>query len=494
MNPIEHSNVGEEYHVRQQTLSTLREQGFTYPNHFRPEDTAQALLSAHTDTSKADLEANPVSARIAGRIVLQRVMGKVSFFHLQDHTGRIQVYLKENDHPEAYALFAHCNLGDIIGVEGTLFQTNTGELTLRTQHLEIISKALRPLPDKFHGLSDQEICYRKRYVDLMVNEDTRKTFIVRSQLIQQIRRFMDAEAFLEVETPMMHPIPGGAVAKPFVTHHNSLDKTMYLRVAPELYLKRLMVGGFPKVYEINRNFRNEGLSPRHNPEFTMMEFYQAYADYTMLMDFTERLLASLANTIIGHTEIPYQDHVISFKAPFARFSVSDAIRHYLPEVPEACFNDKNACQQVLSRMDIPFTTQQGLGSLLMLLFEEKVEHLLIQPTFITEYPTEISPLARRNDQNPDITDRFEFFIAGREIANGFSELNDPEDQAQRFKEQVAQKDAGDQEAMHFDSDYIEALEYGMPPTAGEGIGIDRLVMLFTNSASIRDVILFPSLR
>jgi lysyl-tRNA synthetase class 2 len=360
--------------------------------------------------------------------------------------------------------------------------------------VELITKSIRHLPDKFHGLADQEMRYRKRYVDLIANEESRKTFLIRSQLISAFRRYMDQHGFLEVETPMMHPIPGGAVARPFITHHNTLDMQMFLRIAPELYLKRLVVGGFERVYEINRNFRNEGISTRHNPEFTMIEFYQAYADYYDLMDFTEHLLRFLCDEVLGTRQLEYQGHTINFDKPFARLSIREAILQYHPELTEQQIDTPEDCRVVLDKLGIEYKKTDGIGKLQMILFEETIEHQLIQPTFITEYPTEVSPLARRNDVNPEVTDRFEFFITGREIANGFSELNDAEDQAERFQQQVAEKDAGDLEAMHYDSDYIEALEYGMPPTAGEGIGIDRLAMLFTNSPSIRDVILFPQLR
>jgi lysyl-tRNA synthetase class 2 len=480
--------------VRQQKLTHLRAEGFNFPNQFRPQQVAAELTAQYATYNKADLAAAAVSVAIAGRIVLRRVMGKASFFHLQDVSGRIQVYLREQELPEAYAQFKHLDLGDIVGVRGQLFITNTGELSVHASELVLLTKSLRPLPDKFHGLADQELCYRKRYVDLIANETTRQTFIIRSRLVSALRRFMDDQHFLEVETPMMHPIPGGAVARPFVTHHNSLSQDMFLRIAPELYLKRLVVGGFDRVYEINRCFRNEGLSTRHNPEFTTIEFYQAYADYQDLMRFTEALFGYLADNVLGYRQLPYQGHVLDFAKPFARFTMQEAIVHFNPEIKAHELESVSACREVLERLHFTYQDQDGLGKLHLILFDETVEHQLIQPTFITAYPTEVSPLARRSDTNPEVTDRFEFFIAGREIANGFSELNDADDQAQRFHQQVAEKEAGDLEAMHFDHDFIEALEYGMPPTAGEGIGIDRLVMLFTNAASIRDVILFPHLR
>lgn len=485
----------EVYHIRKQKLVKLREEGFQFPNQFRREDLADDLIKQYATLDKEALAQLAVKACVAGRIVLRRVMGKASFIHIQDVSGRLQVYVRENDLPQQqYQSFKTWDLGDIVGVKGQLFITNTGELTLHAQSIELLTKSLRPLPDKFHGLADQETCYRKRYVDLIANDASRNTFLIRSRLIQALRKFMDSHHFLEVETPMMHPIPGGALARPFITHHNALDMELFLRIAPELYLKRLVVGGFERVYEINRNFRNEGISTRHNPEFTMIEFYQAYADYKDMMDFTENLFRFLADEVMDNRQINYQNHLIDFNQPFARLSVPDAILQYHPTLSSSDIATISACQKVLNTLELAYQSTDGLGKLQMIIFEETVEHQLIQPTFVIDYPTEVSPLARRKDTDPHVTDRFELFIAGREIANGFSELNDAEDQASRFHQQVADKDAGDLEAMHFDSDYIEALEYGMPPTAGEGIGIDRLVMLFTNSPSIRDVILFPQLR
>ncbi|HAZ7571824.1 lysine--tRNA ligase [Legionella sp. PATHC032] len=489
-----HLDESEVYHIRKQKLAELRTGGFNFPNKFRREHLANALLKQYSETEKETLEQKHVKVSVAGRIVLRRIMGKASFFHIQDVSGRVQVYLRSNDLPEVYEQFKHWDLGDIVGVQGELFKTNTGELTINAEHVELLTKSLRPLPDKFHGLADQELKYRKRYVDLIANEDSRTTFLIRSHLIKAFREFMDDNHFLEVETPMMHPIPGGALARPFVTHHNTLDMTMYLRIAPELYLKRLVVGGFERVYEINRNFRNEGISTRHNPEFTMLEFYQAYADYNDLMNFTEQLFHYLCDKVLGTRQIEYQGQIIDFNKSFERLSVKEAILKYHPDIKTQQLETVEGCRTLLNDLGLPYKETDGLGKLQIIVFEETVEHQLFQPTFITEYPTEISPLARRSDTNPEVTDRFEFFIAGREIANGFSELNDAEDQAERFRKQVEEKDAGDLEAMHFDSDYIEALEYGLPPTAGEGIGIDRLVMLFTNSQSIRDVILFPHLR
>jgi lysyl-tRNA synthetase class 2 len=484
----------EVYQIRKQKLEELRASGFNFPNQFRREHLAQNLMNEYSEIDKDTLAQKQVKVSVAGRIVLRRIMGKASFFHIQDVSGRIQIYLRANDLPEIYEQFKHWDLGDIVGVIGELFITNTGELTLKADQIELLTKSLRPLPDKFHGLADQEIKYRKRYVDLIANEESRKTFLIRSRLIQAFRQFMDQNHYLEVETPMMHPIPGGAVARPFVTHHNSLDMTMYLRIAPELYLKRLVVGGFERVYEINRNFRNEGISTRHNPEFTMVEFYQAYADYKDLMIFTEKLLQHLCDVVLGTRQVEYQGRQIDFNEPFARMSVKESILKHHEKIKEEELNTVEGCRRYLDELNLPYKITDGLGKLQLIIFEETVEHQLFQPTFITAYPTEVSPLARRSNVDPDVTDRFEFFIAGREIANGFSELNDAEDQAERFRKQVAEKDAGDLEAMHFDSDYIEALEYGLPPTAGEGIGIDRLVMLFTNSQSIRDVIFFPHLR
>lgn len=490
----EYLDEGDVYQVRKQKLVELRESGFNFPNQFRPEHLADELMNQYGSYTKEQLAEERVPVQVAGRIVLRRIMGKASFFHIQDVSGRMQIYIRQNDLPDVYEKFKHWDLGDIVGVRGFLFVTNTGELSVHAEDVELLTKSLRPLPDKFHGLADQEMCYRKRYVDLIANEDTRATFILRSRLIKAFRQFMDGRRFLEVETPMLHPIPGGAVARPFVTHHNTLDMKMYMRIAPELYLKRLVVGGFERVYEINRNFRNEGISTRHNPEFTMIEFYQAYADYLDLMDFTEELLRYLCDEVVGSRQVTYQNLLIDFDKPFARLTIKEAILQYNPQIEASQLESIISCRDVLNTLNLPYKETDGLGKLQMVVFEETVEHQLFQPTFILEYPTEVSPLARRNESDPDVTDRFEFFIAGREIANGFSELNDAEDQAARFQKQVEEKDAGDLEAMHFDSDYIEALEYGMPPTAGEGIGIDRLVMLFTNSMSIRDVILFPQLR
>jgi lysyl-tRNA synthetase class 2 len=476
---------------RRQKLQTLREAGNAFPNTFRRDALAADLHQRFAEADKESLEAQQIPVRVAGRIV--RMRGP--FMVIQDVSAQIQLYLNHKEYSEAQtALNKSLDLGDIIGVNGHVFRTGKGELTVWAHELQLLTKALRPLPDKYHGLHDTEVRYRQRYVDLIVNEDTRRTFAVRSRIIDCIRRYMNARAFMEVETPMMQVIPGGAVARPFVTHHNALDMDMYLRIAPELFLKRLVVGGFERVYEINRNFRNEGLSTRHNPEFTMLEFYQAYADYTELMDLTEDMLRTVAREVLGTTDIVYGELALDFGKPFERLSVTSAILKHVPGVTAASLQDFGSLRALLKSFGIEPKDDWGKGRLQMEIFEAKVEHELLQPTFVTEYPTEVSPLARRNDHNPEITDRFELIIGGREIANGFSELNDAEDQAERFHAQVAAKDAGDDEAMHFDADYICALEYGMPPTAGEGIGIDRLVMLLTNSPSIRDVLLFPHMR
>jgi lysyl-tRNA synthetase class 2 len=410
-------------------------------------------------------------------------------------SGRIQLFIsRDGIGEEIYDAFKKWDLGDILGAEGVLFKTKTGELSIKVDQLRLLTKSLRPLPEKFHGLADQEQKYRQRYLDLIVSEETRNTFIVRSKIIQAIREFMVGRGYLEVETPMMHPIPGGAAARPFSTHHNALDMELFLRIAPELYLKRLVVGGFEKVFEVNRNFRNEGLSTRHNPEFTMMEFYEAYCDYRDLMDMTEVMFREVAQKVLGRTLITYQGRELDFGQPFHRLTIVQSIRKYNPDYSVEDLHDRIFLTHKLRKEGVEVRHEEGLGSLQLKLFEETTEHHLWEPTFIIDYPAEVSPLARRNDANPEITDRFELFIVGREIANGFSELNDAEDQAERFMEQVRQKDAGDHEAMHYDADYVRALEYGLPPTAGEGIGIDRLVMLLTDSASIRDVILFPQMR
>lgn len=480
---------------RRTKLTLLRQTGNAFPNDFRREDFSSDLYRQYGEHDNETLEATPRLVTIAGRMVLKRVMGKASFATLQDMSGRIQLYITNDiTGAEVHEAFKHYDLGDILGAQGTLFKTRTGELSVRVTTLRLLTKSLRPLPEKFHGLTDQEQKYRQRYLDLITNENTRKVFITRSRIIQSIREFFTADGYLEVETPMMHPIPGGATARPFVTYHNTLDMQLYLRIAPELYLKRLVVGGMEKVFEINRNFRNEGISTRHNPEFTMLEFYEAYRDYTYLMDFTETMLREIATKVLGVTNIMYQGREIDLAQPFARLTITQAIRKFHPEYTDAQLGDRAFLISKLRALGITHKTGDGIGGLQLSLFDETTEHLLFEPTFIVDYPAEVSPLARRNDVNPKITDRFELYIAGREIANGFSELNDSEDQAARFQEQASAKEAGDAEAMHYDADYIRALEYGLPPTAGEGIGIDRLVMLFTDSPSIRDVILFPQLR
>ncbi|WP_024850767.1 lysine--tRNA ligase [Hydrogenovibrio kuenenii] len=482
---------------RRAKLTALREEGHSYPNTFRRQDISVDLQAEYGEISKEDLaEMEPVRVRVAGRMMLRRIMGKASFATLQDTQGRIQIYVTRDELPEGFynTQFKKWDLGDIVGAEGYLFKTNTGELSVHVQSIELITKSIRPLPDKFHGLQDQEIKYRQRYVDLIVNEESRNRFVVRSKIVQHVREFLIGKGFMEVETPMMHVIPGGATAKPFNTHHNALDMPLYLRIAPELYLKRLVVGGFEKVFEINRSFRNEGLSTRHNPEFTMVEFYSAYTDYHQLMDHTEELLKELAELTVGSTKVPYQGQEFDFGKPFARMTMKESIMHFYPNVAEAQLADLESAKALAKEMHVSIDDSYGLGKVITEIFEEHVEEKLLDPTFITEYPAEVSPLARRNDNDPFITDRFELFIGGRELANGFNELNDAEDQAERFRAQVEAKDAGDDEAMHYDEDYIVALEHGMPPTAGEGIGIDRLVMLFTDSASIRDVLLFPHMR
>ena len=482
---------------RRAKLNALRAEGHSYPNTFRRTNDAAELHAKFDEMTKEELaEAEPVRVKIAGRMMLRRIMGKASFATLQDPTGRIQVYVTRDELPEGFynTQFKKWDLGDIFGAEGYLFKTNTGELSIHVEHIELITKSIRPLPDKFHGLQDQEMRYRQRYVDLIVNQESRDTFMLRSKIVQHVRNFLIRKEFMEVETPMMHVIPGGATAKPFNTHHNALDMPLYLRIAPELYLKRLVVGGFERVFEINRSFRNEGLSTRHNPEFTMVEFYAAYTDYHQLMDYTEELLKELAELAVGSTKVPYQGQEFDFGKPFARLSMKDAILQYNEGVTAEQLDTIEAATDLAESLKIHIKEGYGLGKIITEIFEETVEEKLMDPTFITEYPAEVSPLARRNDENPFITDRFELFIGGRELANGFNELNDAEDQAERFKAQVEAKDAGDDEAMHYDEDYITALEHGMPPTAGEGIGIDRLVMLFTDSASIRDVLLFPHMR
>ena len=480
---------------RRAKLAALRETGTAFPNDFRRNHLASDLHKKYDDQSNDTLEKDPISVEVAGRMILKRVMGKASFATIQDMSGHIQLYITNDITGESvHAAFKHFDLGDILGVHGTLFITKSGELTVRVKNLRLLTKSLRPLPEKFHGLTDQEQKYRQRYLDLISNEDTRKVFLTRSKIIQSIRVFFETRGYLEVETPMMHPIPGGAAARPFVTHHNALDMDFYLRIAPELYLKRLVVSGMEKVFEINRSFRNEGISTRHNPEFTMLEFYEAYQDHIYLMNLTETLIRELAIKVLGTTEISYQGYKINLANSFLRLSITQAIQKFHPEYTDLQLNDRTYLIKKLESLNISYKPEDGIGKLQLSLFDETTEHLLMDPTFIIDYPSDVSPLARRNDKNPEVTDRFELYITGREMANGFSELNDPEDQAARFQEQVRAKESGDKEAMHYDGDYIRALEHGLPPTAGEGIGIDRLIMLLTDSPSIRDVILFPHLR
>lgn len=485
---------------RREKLNAIREQGIAFPNKVTREDTADALQKEFGEKAKDELETLDHKVSVAGRVMAKRG----PFMVLQDVTGRIQLYASKTAQQQLKDTCGLWDIGDIVNVSGALHKSGKGDLYVNLDEFQLLTKALRPLPDKYHGLADQEIRYRQRYVDLIVNPDVRDTFKVRSQVISFIRQYLNGNDFLEVETPMLQSIPGGATARPFVTHHNALDMDMYLRIAPELYLKRLVVGGFERVYEINRNFRNEGLSTRHNPEFTMLEFYQAYADYNDLMDHTEAMLRGIAENILGSTDVRntvknaegevVKEVIYDFAKPFARLSVFDSILQYNDDITAEALADETAARDIAKGLGIPLKASWGLGKVQIEIFDKTVEHLLDHPTFITQYPTEVSPLARRNDDNPFVTDRFEFFVGGREIANGFSELNDAEDQAERFKEQVAEKDSGDDEAMHFDADYIRALEYGLPPTAGEGIGIDRLVMLLTDSPSIRDVLLFPHMR
>jgi len=481
---------------RRQKLDAIRQQqDVAFPNKFRRSHLAAKLHTLYDSYSKEQLAAEPVPVKVIGRMMSKRLFGKGGFAVLRDVSDDIQLFVQLNGVGEAaFEAFKGWDVGDIIAGEGELFKTKTDELSVKVTELHLVTKSLRPLPEKFHGLSDQETRYRQRYVDLIMNAESAAVFKTRSKIISELRSFMEAKQFLEVETPMMHIIPGGAAAKPFTTHHNALDLELYLRVAPELFLKRLVVGGFEKVFEINRNFRNEGVSTKHNPEFTMMEFYWAYSDYHDLMDLTEELFKFLADTIKGQPIVNYQGHELDFSKPFARRPMTDLVIEHSPNLTAEMCNNLSLLQDYFDTQGIGYDKNASKGHLIAELFDIYVEDKLIQPTFVTQYPTEISPLSRRNDENPEFTDRFELFICGNEIANGFSELNDPEDQAERFQEQVANLEAGDDEAMHYDRDYIRALEYGMPPTAGEGIGIDRLVMLFTDSASIRDVLLFPYMK
>ncbi len=489
--PIDENSLISE---RRAKLARLREGGNAYPNDFRRDVLADELHTAYGAKSAEWFEAHPTPVIVGGRMLLKRVMGKASFAQIRDRSGQIQLFLQQNVLGSAYDDFKGWDIGDILGAEGTLFRTKTGELSVKVTKLRLIVKALRPLPDKWKGIADTELKYRRRYVDLAVSEESRTVFRTRTAIVSYLRAFLDALDFMEVETPMMQVIPGGAAAKPFVTHHNALGIDMYLRVAPELYLKRLVVGGFERVYEINRNFRNEGLSTQHNPEFTMLEIYQAYADYHDFMDLVERMFRGIADAVIGQRQVSYQGRSFDFSKPFRRVTIEDAILECNHDLAPSSLRDVSYLHRVCDRLGIAYKPGDGAGKLQIEIFEKTAEHTLEQPTFVYAYPAEVSPLSRRNDQDAFITDRFELFIGGRELANGFSELNDPEDQAQRFRDQAARKTAGDEEAMFYDADYVRALEYGMPPAAGLGVGIDRLVMLFTDSPSIRDVLLFPHMR
>ena len=491
----EDKNENDLIRERRRKLSEYRKEGVAFPNDFRRSILADDLHKNYDDSSKEELEVNQIPALVSGRIIAKRVMGKASFIKLQDVSGQIQVRMERDRLPEGlYQEFKKWDVGDIIGVSGVLFKTNTNELTVLADTSILLTKSLRPLPEKFHGLSNQEMRYRQRYVDLIMNEKSRNVFITRSKIITLIREFMNTRSFLEVETPMMHSIPGGAVARPFETHHNTLDMKLFLRIAPELFLKRLVVGGFERVYEINRNFRNEGVSTQHNPEFTMLELYQAYADYEDFMVLIEDMMSEISVGIHKSESIIYQEKEINFNGPFHRMTMEEAIIKYNPDLNKENIRDKAYLENYANRLSIKIEETYNAGKIQAEIFEKTCEENLVEPTFIYAYPTEVSPLSRRNDSDPFITDRFEFFVFGRELANGFSELNDPEDQSERFKAQVKMLEQGDNEAMSYDHDYIRALEYGLPPTAGLGIGIDRLVMLFTDSASIRDVLLFPYMR
>ncbi|MBK6602269.1 MAG: lysine--tRNA ligase [Betaproteobacteria bacterium] len=480
---------------RRAKLAALRTAGQAFPNDFRRDALAADLHAAHGGKGNDELEPAAIRATVAGRMMLKRVMGKACFATLQDMSGRIQLYVTlDAVGAEVLDAFKRWDLGDIVGATGTLFKTKTGELSIKVASIRLLAKSLRPLPEKFHGMTDQEQRYRQRYVDLITNPDSRRVFVARSGIVQAIREFFVARGYLEVETPMMHPIPGGAAARPFVTHHNALDMELFLRIAPELYLKKLVVGGLEKVFEINRNFRNEGISTRHNPEFTMIEFYEAYQDYRYLMDLTEALFREVALKVTGSTTLTYQGTLVDLGRPFDRLTMAEAIHKYHPQHPLAELARPEYLKVALAPHGVEVFPTDGLGLLQLKLFEATTEDKLVQPTFIVAHPTDVSPLARASDANPAVTDRFELFITGREFANGFSELNDPEDQAARFQAQVDAREAGDEEAMYYDADYLRAMEYGLPPTAGEGIGVDRLVMLLTDSPSIRDVILFPQLK
>ena len=484
-----------EFEVRRHKLASLREAGFDYPNNFKPTHHADALHEEYGELTKEELAERSVEAAIAGRIVLRRDMGKASFATLYDTGHRIQIYVRSDGvGEETYDDFKHLtDVGDIVSVKGTVMKTNRGELTVEAQELRLLVKALQPMPEKYHGIADQEFKYRRRYVDLIVDQESRRVFQTRSRVLTSIREFFHERDYWEVETPMLHPIPGGASAKPFTTHHNALSRDLYLRIAPELYLKRLVVGGVERVFEINRNFRNEGLSTRHSPEFTMLEFYESYATFEDMMDLTDELMRRIVRDAVGDVRVTYGEDDLNFGQPARRITMLDAVADELDEDTDA-LRDEDHARSLADRLDVHVADSMDAGAILNELFESQVEHQLVHPTFVTQYPASISPLAMRNRADPEFTDRFEYFVAGREIANGFSELNDPDDQRSRFEHQASLRSAGDEEAMSIDEDFLTALEYGMPPTAGEGVGIDRLVMLLTDKHSIRDVLLFPQLR
>jgi lysyl-tRNA synthetase, class II len=479
---------------RRAKLAAARVAGGAFPNDFRRTALAGDLKVAYGARGAESLEAEPIEVRIAGRMMAKRIQGKSSFAELEDGSGRIQLFLQAARLGDGYEAFKGWDVGDIVGISGALMRTKTGELSVRADTARLLVKSLRPMPDKWHGLADTETRYRQRYADLIINPASRQVFEIRTRIVTQLRQFLDALGFMEVETPMLQPLPGGAAARPFVTHHNTLDMDMYLRIAPELYLKRLVVGGFERVYEINRNFRNEGVSTQHNPEFTMLEVYQAYADYRDIMNLVEQLVRGVADAVAGRRDVSYQGKRIDFGPAFRRVTIEEAILAADPALDAPSLRDATYLRRVLDARRVPYASGDGAGKLQTTLFEAIAEPLFEQPTFAYGYPTEVSPLSRANDADPFVTDRFEFFVCGRELANGFSELNDPEEQARRFQAQVARKQAGDHEAMYFDADYIRALEYGLPPAGGLGLGIDRLVMVFTDSPSIRDVVLFPALR
>lgn len=480
--------------IRKAKLDELMSKGNAFPNDFKRDSYSQELLSKYSELDKEELEDKNIQVKVAGRIKLKRVMGKAAFVTIQDSKGMLQLYVKNGEFDGDYEDFKNWDLGDIVGASGTLFKTKTNELTVKITGIKLLVKSVRPLPDKYHGLNDTEMRYRMRYLDLIMNEESRNRFIIRSKITDYIRNFFVAKDFLEVETPMMQPIPGGASARPFITHHNTLDIPLFMRIAPELYLKRLVVGGFERVFELNRNFRNEGVSTQHNPEFTMLEFYMAYQDYNDLINLTEELLSGLASTVTKSSKVMYQGSTLDFSKKFSRMTIKEAVIKFNKSITEQNYYDRKTMLAFAKQLSLEPKNDATIGELHYMIFENTAESKLIEPTFITEFPVEVSPLARKNNENPMVTDRFELFICGKEIANGFSELNDPIDQAQRFAAQVDSRKGGDEEAMYYDAEYIKALEYGLPPTAGEGIGIDRLTMLLTDAASIRDVLLFPLMK